>query len=195
MNLDPVVLAGPSVRLEPLSRTHAADLLTAASHDEVWTYLDEPTTRTVEDMWRMTDEALHEQQDGSRLPFAIIESATSRAVGSVSYINISHAHRSLEIGWAWLAPDVWGQGIFGEAGYLLLRHALEYLGAVRVSFKADIRNLQSQRAIVKLGATCDGVFRNHRILSDGHKRDSVYFSVIDSDWPSVHEQLKHRLGR
>lgn len=183
MNLSPVILSGSSIRLEPLVREHSSDLLNAAGHDEVWTYLDEPTPRTIRDVRVLIDEAQHEQHQGSRLPFAIVHVATSQAIGSISYINISHAHRGLEIGWAWLAPNVWGRGIFAEAANLLLRHAFEDVGAIRVAFKADVRNERSRRAIARLGATQEGIFRNHRILSDGYRRDSVFFSVIESEWP------------
>lgn len=190
MNLDPVVLSGALVRLEPLSQEHASDLLDAAAHDEVWTYLDEPTPRAIEDMERLIDEAQREQREGTRLPFAIIHSPTSRAVGSISYINISHAHRSLEIGWAWLSPCLWGHGVFTEAAYLLLRHAFEDMVVVRVAFKADVRNNRSRRAINHLGATQEGILRNHRILSTGYRRDSVFYSVIDSEWPHVRAELE-----
>jgi RimJ/RimL family protein N-acetyltransferase len=195
MRPEPVTLTGTRVRLEPLAERHAADLADAARFDEVWTWLDEPTPQTEADMLALIRDAHADQAAGARLPFATIDLSTGRAVGSTSYIDIQPAHRGLEIGWTWLTPSAWGTGINTEAKLLQLTHAFEDLGAIRVAMKTDQRNQRSQAAIAALGATREGVFRNHRILSDGYRRASVYYSVIDTDWPDVHRGLDVRIGR
>ncbi|BCB85735.1 GNAT family N-acetyltransferase [Phytohabitans suffuscus] len=127
-----------------------------------------------------------------RLPFAVVEAKEQRAIGTVSYIDIQPAHYGLEIGWAWIAPQYWRKGVAREAAYLLMRHAFDSLDAVRVAFKTDSRNVRSQRAIIGLGATQEGVFRNHRILRDGVLRHSIYYTVIREEWPSVRAALEGR---
>lgn len=189
MNLQPVILASEIIRLEPLSLEHAADLLAAASHDEIWTYLDEPTPRTPTMIESLIRDALEDQSRGLRLPFAIIDIKTERAVGSTSFIDIRSRDRAVEIGWTWITPSQWGAGANTEAKFLLMSHAFEKQDAGRVAIKTDLRNERSQKAIEKLGATREGVWRNHRILSDGSYRHSVYYSVIDSEWPAVRDCL------
>jgi N-acetyltransferase len=188
----PVTMQGHRVRLEPLAHRHASDLLKAAAHDEIWTYLDEPTPRTPGDIDRLITDALADQQLGKRLPFAIVRVSDNVAVGSTSYIDIRPADRTMEIGWIWLDPETWGTGINAEAEYLLLRHAFEDLGAGRVSFKADARNARSRKAIEKLGATYEGIWRNHRLLSTGDYRDSAWYSIIDTEWPTISERLRQQ---
>ena len=129
------------------------------------------------------------------LPFAIVEPDKGRAVGSTRYLNIRPEHRSLEIGWTWLGQEWQRTGVNTEAKWLLLRHAFERLGCRRVEFKTDARNLRSQRALERIGATREGVLRKHMIVQDDHSRDSVYFSVIDDDWPDVAERLQVLLRR
>jgi N-acetyltransferase len=195
MDLTPVVLTGTLVRLEPLSYDHSADLLDAAMYDEVWTYLDEPTPRTVRDINALIRDAKEEHANGTRLPFAIIDSSNGRAIGSISLIDIRQQDRSVEIGWAWLTPSKWGIGAAREAIFLLMRHAFETMGTVRVAYKTDRRNHRSQRSITGIGATQEGIFRNHRILSDGYIRDSVYYSVIPEEWPTVRERFGRQQAR
>lgn len=193
MVVTPVTLTGALVRLEPLDHQHAEDLLRAAAHDVIWTYLDEPTPRTPASMAALINDAHQDQTRGARLPFAVVDARTGHAIGSTSYIDIRQHDRGLEIGWTWLTPATWGSGINVEAKYLLLRHAFRELGAIRVAIKTDQRNVRSQRAVLALGATQEGVWRNHRILSDGHRRATVYYSVTDTDWPGVEPQLRSRV--
>jgi RimJ/RimL family protein N-acetyltransferase len=165
VNLQPVTLTGSRVRLEPLDYRHAADLLVAANHDEIWTYLDEPTPSTAKDIEAFIRDGLDELAAGRRVPFAIVDLEDGTAVGSTSYIDIRPHDRGVEIGWTWLTPSRWGTGMNRESKYLLLRHAFEDQGAIRVALKTDVRNVRSQRAIEGVGAVREGVWRNHRILS------------------------------
>ncbi len=190
MRVQPVTLTGRRVRLEPLARRHAPELLEAAEHDEVWTYLDEPTPRSLPMIEKLVDDALAEQGAGQRLPWATIALDTGRAVGSVSLIDLRPRDRGVEVGWAWLSPERWQTGISREVAALVLKHAFEDLDAVRVAFKTDVRNARSQAAILALGAQREGVLRSHMVLRDGHIRDSVYFSVIRDEWPHVRDQLR-----
>lgn len=188
--LEPITLTGRLARLEPLSHEHAADLLEAAQHEDIWRYLDEPTPRSLPMIEKLISEALDEQQAGKRLPWAVIALDSGRAVGSVSFIDIRTRDRGVEIGWGWLTPSRWRTGISREMVFLLLRHAFKDLGIVRVALKTDVRNERSQRAILGFGAQREGIVRNHMILRDGYIRDSMYFSITIEDWPEVHDRLQ-----
>ena len=183
MNLQPVTLVGKVVTLEPLTMQHAEQLLEASKYDEIWTYLDEPTPHSLTEIARMIEDALAERQLGKRLPFAVIDQSSGAVAGSISYIDIRIPDRGVEIGWAWLAPSVWGRGFNTECMYLLMKHAFEEQDIIRVAIKADVRNVRSIRSMERLGATREGVWRNHRVLSDGTFRDSVFYSVIMQEWP------------
>ncbi|MEO3747138.1 GNAT family protein [Plantactinospora sp. B5E13] len=189
MRVEPVRLTGQRIALEPLTEAHLPDLAKLAHRDEIWTYLDEETP----DMAALIAEALEEQAQGVRLPFAITDRDTGQAIGTMSYIDIQPTHRGIELGWAWISPDHWSKGVAREAAYLLMRHAFDTLGAIRVAFKTDSRNTRSQRTIEALGATREGVFRNHRILRDGHRRHSIYYSVITEEWPTIRAGLETKL--
>jgi RimJ/RimL family protein N-acetyltransferase len=189
VNLLPVTLTGRIVRLEPLDYTHSGGLLKAAAHEEIWTYLDEPTPQTQADITALISDALDDQRNGTRLPFAVIREHDSQVIGSTSYLDIRPADRTVEIGWTWLTPTAWGTGANTECKYLLMRHAFESWHAGRVAIKTDARNVRSRRAIERLGATYEGTWRNHRLLSTGRYRASAYYSVIDSEWPTIRERL------
>ena len=194
MKLQSLTLTGSHIRLEPLGPQHASDLADAATDQRIWTYLDEPQPWTRATVDRFVSEAQAEQLTGRRIAFAIVERSSEQAVGSTSYLDIRPHDRGVEIGWTWLAPFVWNSGVNTEAKYLLLSHAFD-AGAIRVAIKTDRRNERSQRAIEALGATREGVWRNHRVLSTGAYRDTVYYSIIDSEWPPVRERLQARLAR
>jgi RimJ/RimL family protein N-acetyltransferase len=194
MNLRPVTLTGKRVRLEPLGVEHAEDLAVAATDDQIWTYLDEPTPWDRSSVDAFIADAHRDQDHGARIAFAVIDARNGRAVGSTSYLDIRPQDRGLEIGWTWLAPSVWGTGINAEAKYLMLVHAFDDQDAIRVAIKTDRRNTRSQRAIERLGATREGVWRNHRILSTGEYRDSVYYSIIVSEWPLTKARMSVALG-
>ena len=192
MNLDHTALSGLRVRLEPLGPQHADDLAAFAGDERIWTYLDEPAPwdRAAVDTFIAAAQA--DQDRGVRLAYAVLDQTTSQAIGSTSYIDIRLADRGVEIGWTWMSPAAWGTGANTEAKYLLLEHAFD-AGAIRVAIKTDVRNVRSQRAIEHLGATREGVWRNHRILSTGDYRHSAYYSVIESEWPRVRDKLRSRI--
>ena len=175
---------------------HAADLLAALSVDPtVWQWLPIPPPLTVAEVSALVADRLEAQARGEVILFAQIDRLSGRAVGSTTYMNISRRDRGLEIGSTWLGKPWQRTGINTEAKYLLLRHAFEDLGAVRVQLKTDRRNLQSQAAIERLGAVREGVLRKHMLVRDGFIRDSVMYSITDDEWPSVKVRLEAMLSR
>lgn len=192
MNVVPVVLEGRHVRLEPLSQAHHADLAAAGLDEELWRWIPVPV-RTPEEMSAYIATALDEQARGVSLPFALIEKASGRAIGSTRYGNIDRAHHRVEIGWTWVAPPWQRTAVNTEAKYLLLRHAFETLGCIRVELKTDSLNERSRNAILRIGAREEGTFRNHMITSTGRIRHTVYFSILDSEWPAVKSGLQSRM--
>jgi RimJ/RimL family protein N-acetyltransferase len=190
--IEPVTLEGRHVRLEPLSRAHHADLTTVGLDPELWRWIPTPV-RTPEEMNAYIETALQEQERRVSLPFAIIEKSGSRAIGSTRYGNIDRTHHRLEIGWTWVAPAWQRSAVNTEAKYLLLRHGFETLGCMRVELKTDSLNERSRAAILRIGAREEGIFRNHMITSTGRIRHTVYFSIIDSEWPDVKARLQNKL--
>ncbi len=191
----PVTLEGEAVRLEPLDSRHAADLFAAGRDEEIWRYMPRPAFCDAADVASWIAETLQAAANGSEIPFAIVDRASGRAAGSTRFLDIQRAHSSLEIGWTWLAKAHQRTRMNTECKYLLLRHAFEDLGAIRVQLKTDGRNLQSQRAIERLGAVREGTLRKQRRLWDGYVRDTVYFSVLDDEWPLVKQRLEEFLAR
>jgi RimJ/RimL family protein N-acetyltransferase len=192
MNVVPVVLEGRHVRLEPLSQAHHADLAVAGLDEELWRWIPTPV-RTPEEMSAYIATALEEQARGVSLPFALIEKASGCAIGSTRYGNIDRVHHRVEIGWTWVAPPWQRTAVNTEAKYLLLRHAFETLGCIRVELKTDSLNERSRNAILRIGAREEGTFRNHMITSTGRVRHTVYFSILDSEWPGVKSGLQSRM--
>jgi RimJ/RimL family protein N-acetyltransferase len=188
----PVTLEGTLVRLEPLSHAHERDLLVAAQDEEIWRVtIDDP--RTPEAMRSYVSRALAARDSGLAFPFAVVHRGEQRAVGATRYHSISFPDRGLEIGFTWYAPRFWRTGVNTECKYLLLRHAFEQLGCIRVEFKTDSRNARSRAAILRLGAVEEGTLRSKVIMRDGHRRDSVYFSILDHEWPEVRDRLERLL--
>ncbi len=190
MNIIPVVLEGRVVRLEPLRLEHVEQLYAVSQEPTIWRYMPYQQPTTVQEMERWIRIALRAQDEGKELPFATIERETGRIVGSTRYLNIVPNDRGLEIGSTWLTGTVRRTGINTECKYLLLGHAFETLGAIRVQFKTDSRNETSWRAIERLGAVKEGVLRNHMIMPDGYYRHSVYYSILDSEWPTIKVRLE-----
>jgi RimJ/RimL family protein N-acetyltransferase len=195
MIVKPVTLAGKVVRLEPLGKEHASDLYKASQDPDIWTYMPVDPSRSPEVFSAWIEAALAAQAEGQQLPFAIIDAEAGRAIGSTRYLNISGRDYGLEIGWTWLAPEVRRTAVNTECKFLLLRHAFESLGAIRVQFKTDRRNERSQRAILRLGALLEGVLRKHMILESGYQRDSVMFSIIADEWPAVRANLEEKMAK
>jgi RimJ/RimL family protein N-acetyltransferase len=193
MNVKPVTLAGNVVRLEPLGKQHASDLYQAGQDQAIWTYMPVNPSQSPEAFSAWIEAALTARAEGHQLPFAVIDASAGRAIGSTRYLNISGQDYGLEIGWTWLAPEARRTAVNTECKYLLLRHAFESLGAIRVQFKTDSRNERSQRAILRLGALQEGVLRKHMILASGYQRDSVMFSIIADEWPAVQASLEEKL--
>jgi RimJ/RimL family protein N-acetyltransferase len=193
MMVGPVTLEGQHARLEPLTKVHLAGLAQIGLDEELWRWI--PTqVRTKEEMAAYIDTALEEQERGVSLPFAIVEKATGRVIGSTRYGNIDRTHHRVEIGWTWVARDWQRTAVNTEAKYLLLRHAFETLGCLRVELKTDSLNGKSRAAILRIGAQQEGIFRNHMITASGRVRHTVYFSIVDSEWPAVKAGLESRLN-
>ena len=194
MNVAPVTLEGTQVRLEPLTTAHHAAFCAIGLDPELWR-LSPAAVRTEAEMAAYINVALAEQAAGRALPFAIVERASGAVVGSTRYGAIERHHRRLEIGWTWLGRAWQRTAINTEAKLLLLQHAFETLGCLRVELKTDALNQRSRAAILRLGAREEGVFRKHMITASGRSRDTVYYAIIDDDWPAVKANLAQRLGR
>lgn len=192
--LEPVTLRGRVVSLAPLALDHLADLERVALDPELWRWV--PTqVRTPDDLRAYVALALDEQRRGASLPFALVDVATGRAVGSTRYGNVSARDRRVEIGWTWIGRDWQRTALNTEAKYLLLRHAFDTLGCVRVELKTDALNERSRAAIRRLGAVEEGTLRRHTLTDTGRVRDTVYYSILDDEWPAVKAGLERKLGR
>jgi len=189
MNVGPVTLEGRHVRLEPLSQAHQADLASVGLDENLWRWIPSPVGTPAE-MSAYIATALEEQARGASLPFALIEKTSGRAIGCTRYGNIDRTHHRVEIGWTWVAPAWQRTTVNTEAKYLLLLHAFETLGCIRVELKTDSLNERSRAAILRIGAREEGTFRNHMITASGRIRHTVYFSILDSEWPGVKSRLQ-----
>lgn len=192
MIVEPVTLAGEHVQLEPMLEAHHAALAEVGLDEDLWKWIPVPV-RTPEEMKAYVDAALAEQARGVSLPFTIVERATGNVIGSTRYANIERIHRRVEIGWTWVARPWQRTAVNTECKYMLLKHAFETLGCIRVELKTDSLNERSRAAILRIGAKEEGVFRNHMITASGRIRNSVYFSITDSEWPVVKRRLEEKL--
>ena len=194
MDIHPITLMGRVVRLEPLSEAHVPDLTIAGADESIWRYMVYGGVGGKAQMREWVREILSRQARGTDLPFAVIHLGSGRAIGSTRYLDIQPQHRGLEIGGTWYGVAYQRSAVNTECKYLLLRHAFEVLGCLRVQLKTDLRNERSQRAIERIGAVREGVLRNHMILPDDHVRSSVYYSLLDLEWPAVKAKLEEKLG-
>jgi RimJ/RimL family protein N-acetyltransferase len=193
MKVEPVTLPGRVVRLEPLRLDHAEALAKVGLAPELWQWIPSPV-RNAQEMRAYVETALEERSRGVSMPFAIVAQASGEAIGSTRYGNIEPAHRRLEIGWTWLTPAHQRTGANTEAKLLLLTHAFEALGANRVELKTDALNAKSRAAIARIGAVEEGTFRSHMVIPwAGRVRDTVYFSIIRSEWPRAKARLEGML--
>ena len=194
MNIQPVTLEGKFVRLEPLTLGHLDELCSAGLDDELWK-LTTTVLRTPADVKKYIETALEELARGKALPFAIVERSSGKAVGSTRFGNIETNHRRVEIGWTWITREWQRTAVNTEAKYLLLSHAFDTLGCIRVEFKTDSTNHRSRNALARIGAKEEGTMRNHMIVPGGRIRHSVYFSIVDSEWPDVKKDLEMKLRK
>jgi N-acetyltransferase len=195
MKIEPITLFGKFVRLEPLSEAHVPDLAKVGLETEIWRFMRYGNVETMQQLKTWVCELLELQASGTDLPFAVIHQATGNAIGCTRYLNIDPPNRSVEIGGTWYGLEYQGTLVNTECKYLLLKHAFEGLDCIRVWFKADARNLRSQRALERIGAVKEGVLRNHMVLPDGFIRDSVVYSLVPAEWPPVKQNLEAELSK
>lgn len=186
-------LEGRSVRLEPLSLIHLDQLCEVGLDEDLWRWIPSPPVRDREEMRAYIQEALDDQSREIALPFATILKESGRAIGSSRYGNIDRQNHRVEIGWTWIGRPWQRTTVNTEAKYLMLQHAFETLGCIRVELKTDALNERSRRAILRIGAKEEGTFRCHMITASGRVRDTVYFSIVDREWPEVKAGLEARL--
>ena len=194
MDVQPVILEGRRVRMEPLRREHTDALAQVAFVGELWRWTANLMNSRA-DLDRYIDRALDEQARGTSLPFATIDRETGSVVGSTRFGNIDRENRKVEIGWTWVAEAWQRTHVNTEAKLLMLTHAFEVWRCIRVELKTDALNSKSRAAMTRMGAVEEGTLRNHMIIESGRYRDSVYFSVTDSEWPSVKRGLEEKLNR
>lgn len=186
---DEIKLSGNSVDILPLREEHFTALLALAKDRRIWEfYIDDYSNEAV--MIAALEAALKEKEKGSQYPFVILHKATNAIIGSTRFVDIQPQHRKLEIGWTWLHPDYWATHINPECKLLLLRHCFEKLNAVRVQLKTDERNIRSRTAILKIGATYEGILRHDMLRADGTHRNSAYFSVLPHEWDAAAAKIQ-----
>jgi RimJ/RimL family protein N-acetyltransferase len=192
--LEPVTLERSFVRLEPMTMSHHAGLTAIGLDPDVWR-LTVANVRTPEEMRGYMEAALRLQTEGSSLPFVTIERSSDQIVGSTRFGNYDPLNRRVEIGWTWVAKDWRRTAINTEAKYLMLKHAFERLGCVRVELKTDVLNLTSRNAMKRIGAKEEGILRKHTLMWTGRYRDTVFYSILDEEWPQIKGQLETLLVR
>jgi len=195
MEVKPVVLTGRHVRLEPMTEAHTSDLAEIGVEQTFWHFMLYGNINTVDDMRNWVRDILSRAEKGTDLPFVAIHLASGRVAGATRYLNIMPKDRGLEIGGTWYGPEFQRTPVNTECKYLLVRHAFETLGCIRVQLKTDLRNERSQKAIERIGAVKEGVLRNHMILPDGRFRHSVFYSILDMEWPEVKKRLEEMMNR
>ncbi|HXL23163.1 MAG TPA: GNAT family protein [Candidatus Dormibacteraeota bacterium] len=193
MKTEPVTLERRVVRLDPLTRAHHHRLCEVGLDEELWKWIPVPV-RTADEMAAYLEKALDEQQRGVSLPFAIVERASELVIGSTRYMNIEREHRRVEIGCTWVAQAWQRSPVNTEAKYLLLRHAFDTLGCMRVELKTDSLNEKSRAAIQRIGAKEEGIFRNHMITASGRIRHTVYYSIVEAEWPGIRARLEQKMA-
>jgi len=189
----PTLLEGKRIRIYPLESEHAEPLFACGNDNEIWTYLP-VKVESLSDMVQLVEKALQNKQQGLEYPLVVFDKELNRIVGSTRLLNINQPHRNLEIGWTWYSPEVWRSRVNTECKYLLFKYCFEELELIRVQLKADARNDRSNKAIKRIGAIQEGVMRQDRIMPDGFVRNANLYSIIDSEWPDVKQQLESYLN-
>ena len=192
MKIEPVLLEGEHVRLDPLRVDHLPALCEVGLDESIWKWTANVVASGA-DLEVYVRNALAERDHGTALPFVTIERASGKIVGSTRFGNIDRFNRKVEIGWTWISPGWQRTAINTEAKLLMLTHAFEVWNCIRVELKTDANNEVSQKAIQRIGAVKEGILRNHMITETGRFRDSVYFSVIESEWKSVKANLASKI--
>jgi RimJ/RimL family protein N-acetyltransferase len=192
----PLTLEGSVARLEPIHREHAALFWDVAKNDldDIFRWIPY-AMKLREDFEKLVDKAFVEQERGESVVFATVERNSGRTIGSTRFMNIDRANKRVEIGSTWIAPAWQRTAVNTEAKYLMLRHAFEVWGCIRVELKTDALNQKSRNAILRIGAKEEGILRRHLVTSSGRVRDTVYFSILDSEWPELRARLESRLAR
>lgn len=193
--ITPVTLQGKYVRLEPLLEAHTSGLAEIGIGQSFWDFMLYGKIQTEADMRNWVLDILSRAEKGTDLPFAVIHLASGRVAGATRYLNIMPKDRGLEIGGTWYGTDFQRTPVNTECKYLLLSHAFETLKCIRVQLKTDKRNERSQKAIERLGAKKEGILRNHMILPDGRYRDSVFYSILDTEWLDVKKNLEEMMAK
>ena len=193
LEIKPVVLTGKYVRLEPMTMEHAPALAEIGARQDFWDFMVYGKMENESDMRGWVSDILSRAERGTDLPFVAIHLESGRVAGATRYLNIMLNDRGLEVGGTWYGLDFQRTVVNTECKYLLLTHAFETLGCIRVQIKTDSLNLRSQKAIERIGGVKEGVLRNHMILPDGRIRHSVYYSILDSEWPDVKKRLEGML--
>ena len=190
----PITLEGSKVRLEPIRPEHARALWEVASNDLDGIFRWIPySMKTYEDFEKLVEKALTEQDRGESVVFATVERTSGKTIGSTRFMNIDRVNKRVEIGSTWIAPAWQRTAVNTEAKYLMLRHAFEVWGCIRVELKTDALNQKSRNAILRIGAKEEGTLRRHLVTWTGRVRDTVYFSILDSEWPEVRKRLEEML--
>ena len=195
MEVKPVVLTGKHARLEPLTEAHIPGLAEIGVGQNFWHFMLYGDMNTEADMRNWVLDILSRAEKDTDLPFVAIDLASGRVAGATRYLNIVPKDRGLEIGGTWYGIEFQRTAINTECKYLLMTHAFETLGAIRVQLKTDSRNERSQKAIERIGAKKEGILRNHMILPDGYFRHSVFYSILDTEWPDVKKNLEAMMDR
>jgi RimJ/RimL family protein N-acetyltransferase len=194
MEVKPIVLTGKHVRLEPMTEAHAPALAEIGVGQPFWDFMVYGRMETADDMRGWVQDILSRAEKGTDLPFVAIHLSSGRVAGATRYMNIMPHDRGLEIGGTWYGPEFQRTVVNTECKYLLLSHAFETLGCIRVQLKTDLRNERSQKAIERIGAVKEGILRNHMILPDGHYRHSVFYSILDTEWSKVKKRLEEMMA-
>jgi N-acetyltransferase len=190
----PFTLTGRYIRLEPLNESHIPGLAAIGAGQDFWDYMLYGPIRTEDDMRNWVLDIMGRALKGTDQPFAVIHLASGRVAGATRYLNIVPKDRGLEVGGTWYGLEFQRTAVNTECKYLLLGHAFEVLHAIRVQIKTDLRNVRSQKAIERIGAVREGILRNHMILPDGRYRHSVFYSILETEWPQVKKRLEELMG-
>lgn len=194
MQVEPVILDGTFVRMEPLSLGHVPGLTEVGTDPELWRWTKD-LIRNEEEMRAYVSVPLAWQAAGTALPFATVEKASGRVVGCTRMFDIDRDNRTLEIGYTWVAPPWQRTVINTDAKYVMLKHAFETMGCIRVQLKTDSLNNKSRNAMLRIGCKEEGTFHNHMIMREGRYRHTVFFAILENEWPTVKRDLEQKLSR